>query len=42
MPRLNFYITTPIELTHKDFPELKLRQHTQLKALQIWLANLVK
>jgi len=42
MPRLNFYITTPNELTHKDFPELKLRQHTQLKALQIWLANLVK
>jgi hypothetical protein len=42
MPRLNFYITTPKELTHKDFPELKLRQHTQLKALQIWLANLVK
>ena len=42
MPRLNFYITTPNELTHKDFPELKLRQQTQLKALQIWLANLVK
>lgn len=42
MPRLNFYITTPNELTHQDFPELKLRQHTQLKALQIWLANLVK
>ena len=42
MPKLNFYITTPNALTHKDFPELKLRQQTQLKGLQIWLANLVK
>mgnify|MGYP005746831581 CR=1 FL=1 len=42
MPRLNYYITTTADINLKDFPELKLTKQTQLTALKIWLANLVK
>ena len=42
MPRLNYFITISSDFSIKDFPELKLTKQTQLKALKLWLANLIK